>query len=103
MDDGFLLGAGVKWIRQGFRKEPYASMQQFIFGHSFSSAATSVKYRGEWIQLINKADLLFNVNVMAPDNTQNFFGLGNQTAFIKAGDFKDTTEAVLISLMCRLY
>lgn len=88
IDDGFLLGAGVKWIRKGFRKEPYANMQQFVVGHSFSSGAFSIKYNGEWLSLLNKADLLFDVNMKAPDNTQNFFGLGNQSVLNKTGDFK---------------
>lgn len=88
IDDGFLLGAGIKWIRKGFRKEPYASVQQFLFRHSFSSGAFSAKYNGEWLHLLNSADLLLNVNVLAPDNTQNFFGLGNQSVLNKTGDFK---------------
>ncbi|MFT3679855.1 MAG: BamA/TamA family outer membrane protein [Ferruginibacter sp.] len=86
-DDGFLMGAGVKWIRQGFRKQPYASTQQFVLGHSFSTTATNFRYAGEWLQLFGKTDLLLNAGVLAPDNTQNFYGLGNQTAFIKTGNF----------------
>lgn len=88
IDDGFLLGAGVRWIKQGFRKQPYASAQQFMFRYAFSSGAFSVRYGGEWVKVIGKADLLFNVNALAPDNTQNFFGLGNQTVLNKTGDFR---------------
>ncbi|HTL07734.1 MAG TPA: hypothetical protein VL307_05735, partial [Chitinophagaceae bacterium] len=27
-DDGLILGAGLRWIRQGFRKTPFASRQE---------------------------------------------------------------------------
>ncbi|MEP6746517.1 MAG: BamA/TamA family outer membrane protein [Bacteroidota bacterium] len=87
-DDGFLLGAGVKWIKQGFRKLPYASVQQFLFSHSFSTNAFKVTYKGEWIHVINKTDFTVNVNAFAPDNTQNFFGRGNATEFDKTGNYK---------------
>lgn len=88
IDDGFLLGAGVRWIKQGFRKQPYASAQQFMFRHAFSSGAFSARYSGEWFKITGRADLLLNVNALAPDNTQNFFGLGNQTVLNKTGDFR---------------
>ena len=38
---------------------------------------------------IGGADLLVHASVFAPNNTQNFFGTGNQTAFIKSGDYKE--------------
>jgi Omp85 superfamily domain/Calcineurin-like phosphoesterase len=87
-DDGVLIGAGVKWIKQGFRKLPYASMQQFLFSHSFSTDAFRFAYKGEWIHVIDKTDFTLHVNVSAPDNTQNFFGLGNASEFDKTGNYK---------------
>jgi Omp85 superfamily domain/Calcineurin-like phosphoesterase len=88
VDDGLLLGGGVRWIKQGFRKLPYASMQQFLFSHSFSTDAYKFVYKGEWIHVIDKTDFTLNVNAFAPDNTQNFFGRGNATVFDKSGDYK---------------
>lgn len=86
-DDGILIGAGIKHVHRGFRKLPYGNMQQLSFTHSFSSGAWLVKYKGEWIQAIGKADLLLNATAKAPNNTQNFFGLGNETVFDKTGDY----------------
>lgn len=88
LDDGLLLGAGVKFVNQGFRKKPYASMQQLSFKHSFSTSAFLFRFHSEWLQTAGKADLMLDVKAMAPDNTQNFFGLGNNTPFIKTGDYK---------------
>jgi hypothetical protein len=88
LDDGFLLGGGVKITQQGFRKVPYASVQQIDVAHSFSTTAFRVRYKGEWLQAIGKADLTLQANIFAPNNTKNFFGRGNETEFIKVGDFK---------------
>jgi hypothetical protein len=84
VDDGFLLGAGLKWIKQGFRKQPYASMQQFILAHSFSSDAFRATYDGEWLHLINKADLVLHANAFVP-SAQNYFGRGNASVFNQTG------------------
>ncbi len=87
-DDGFLLSGGLKWIRQGFRKQPYASVQQFLITHSFSTAAYRFSYAGEWLKAMGNADLTLNANAAAPDNTQNFFGRGNATPFLKTDGYK---------------
>ncbi|RXK85861.1 BamA/TamA family outer membrane protein [Filimonas effusa] len=87
-DDGFILGAGARFVHQeGFRKYPYASAQEILIGHSFSTTAFSVKYQGEWIHTVGKADLVLNAIVRAPNNTINFYGRGNETQFNKTGDF----------------
>ncbi len=93
-DDGFILGLGFRCTRgldyktTTFTTRHYTSFQQLTVAHSFSSQAFNVKYSSEWIHAIGKADIVIRANAFAPDNTQNFFGTGNQTAFVKAGDFK---------------
>lgn len=87
-DDGFMLGAGFRHIRQeGFRRYPYASMQQVLAGHSFSTDAFYVKYRGEWIGMDKRPDVVLNATIKAPNNTINFYGRGNESVFNKTGDF----------------
>ena len=88
LDDGFLLGGGLKITKQGFRKVPYASVQQISVAHSFSTSAYRIRYKGEWLQAIGKADITMQANVFAPNNTTNFFGRGNETEFIKVDDYK---------------
>ncbi|WP_090662493.1 BamA/TamA family outer membrane protein [Parafilimonas terrae] len=88
IDDGIILGAGFKYTHKGFRKTPWANVQQFGVGHSFSTRAFRIVYSGEWKDAVGKADLLLNGVAKAPDNTQNFFGAGNETAFDKTGDYK---------------
>jgi hypothetical protein len=88
-DDGFLLGLGFKYTKNdGFRKLPYTSTQQFMLTHAFATEAFRIKYSGEWIQALGKADFTLQALVNAPDNTMNFFGLGNQTPLVKAGNYR---------------
>jgi len=83
-DDGFLLGAGFRYTRrEGFRKEPYAMVQQLLITHSFATSAFRINYMGEWIQALGKADFTINALINAPNNTLNFFGRGNETAISK--------------------
>ncbi|MFL9482661.1 BamA/TamA family outer membrane protein [Chitinophagaceae bacterium LWZ2-11] len=85
LDDGVLFGVGLKYTHQGFRKEPYGSIQQLMITHSFSTKAYDIKYKGEFIRAVGKADLLINATAFAPNNTINFFGRGNETPINKTG------------------
>jgi hypothetical protein len=87
-DDGLLLGAGISYTHQGFRKRPYGSNQRFIIEHSFSTRAFKAVYKAEWLNAVGKADFTVDAFAFAPKNTQNFFGAGNETLFSKNGDYK---------------
>lgn len=88
-DDGIFLGAGMRFTRQkGFRQLPYSALHQIMVSHSFSTEAFRIKYGGEWIRAIGNADLIVDALIKAPDNTQNFFGRGNETEFDRTGNFK---------------
>ncbi|WP_447642731.1 MULTISPECIES: BamA/TamA family outer membrane protein [Chitinophagaceae] len=87
-DDGIFLGLGIRYTQQGgFKKSPYTSVQQIIVSHSFATQAFNVRYSGEWIQTLGKADFTLDADIKAPDNTQNFFGRGNASVFDKTGDY----------------
>ncbi|MBS1664558.1 MAG: hypothetical protein JST68_26165 [Bacteroidetes bacterium] len=88
-DDGFLLGGGFRWVRQkGFRQEPYSAMYQLMLTHSFSSDAFKLAYRSEWIRAVGSADVILQAQVNAPNNTINFFGVGNETFYPKKAGVK---------------
>lgn len=87
-DDGFLLGLGFRYTgKEGFRTKPYSQIQELMITHSFSTQAFDAKYHGEWVHAISSTDILIDANIKAPNNTINFFGLGNQTQFDKTGDY----------------
>lgn len=84
-DDGLLMGGGFRYIhREGFRKSPYTSSHQLQGMVSFKTGAFRANYKGDWIQVFNDADLTLDAKVLSP-NTQNFFGLGNQSVFDRSG------------------
>ncbi|MEO6230024.1 MAG: BamA/TamA family outer membrane protein [Ferruginibacter sp.] len=98
VDDGFVLGGGVKFIRQGFRKTPYASIQRIFIAHSFFTGAFRLNYNAEWLKAVGDADFVLSANIYAPDNTQNFFGRGNETVFNKTGNYKRFYKAAFTVL-----
>jgi hypothetical protein len=84
-DDGLFLGFSLKFIRHGFRKTPYKTMQQIAVSHALATNAYSFRYNAEFISLLGKnMDLLFAADIKAPNNTINFFGYGNNTVFDKS-------------------
>lgn len=87
-DDGFQLGLGSQYTHQGFRKYPYASLNRFMMFYSFSTSAFKINYNGEWLRVFGKTDIIANADIFAPENTQNFFGRGNETEFEKVGDYR---------------
>lgn len=85
-DDGLAVGLAFKFTNPGFRKLPYGNAQSLSFLYSFATGAFKFNYTGEWIQALGKADFLIESNIYAPSNTQNFFGLGNETFFDESQD-----------------
>ncbi|MFC3559048.1 BamA/TamA family outer membrane protein [Pedobacter jamesrossensis] len=80
-DDGLALGLSLKITNPGFRKVPYGNSQSFSFLYSFGSSALKLYYSGDWIKILGNADLTIQASAFTPSNTQNFFGVGNQTYF----------------------
>jgi len=88
-DDGFLLGLGFRYMgRDGFRKLPYSTLQEFMVSHSFATSAFRLNYYGQWMQILGKADVTLKATVNAPDNNMNFFGQGNETSLNKEGNYR---------------
>lgn len=87
IDDRVLLGLSYKIVQPGFRKLPFGSTHSFSFLHSFATEGFRFNYRSELFKAMGKADIVLQADVLAPENSQNFYGLGNETAFNKTGDF----------------
>lgn len=81
LDDGILLGAGVQWTKQGFRKKPYAAMNRLLISRALATEAMSINYDGIFTDLIGSNDLWINALSRAPDNVTNFFGAGNESIY----------------------
>jgi hypothetical protein len=77
-DDGFMFGFGLWYRRFGWRKSPYSSEQRF--GALFAAAhrAYQFRYRGLFIGVFPRIDLMINAEMKVPA-LNNFFGFGNET------------------------
>jgi hypothetical protein len=83
VDDGIFPGAHLEFIKNGFRKEPYAMRHNVVVGHALRTRSWFFKYDGEFNKAFGNSDLLLHADVRAPINVTNFFGLGNNTTFNK--------------------
>lgn len=86
LDDGLLLGLGFQYVKQGWRKEPFAARHTFLAGHAVATKAYQFRYVGEFTNAIGSTDLVLTANAKAPHNTINFFGLGNESVYDKSFD-----------------
>lgn len=78
-DDGLYLGAGLKWTKQGFRKEPFKSEQVLKGNAALLTGAFNFYYTGRFVDIWKKWDLELAADVRAPNYVTNFFGFGNET------------------------
>jgi hypothetical protein len=86
-DDGVFIGAGFRYTTQGFHKDPYKTAQTLTAEHSLSTKAYAFKYDLVATRAIGSLDLLTDAEILAPNNTVNFFGYGNESVYNK--DAKD--------------
>jgi hypothetical protein len=89
-DDGLFLGFSVKFVNQGFRKEPYKNTHQFSLDHAVATKAYNFRYVGEYIGVFGKnTDLITYLSLRAP-NITNFFGYGDESIYdkTKPGKYK---------------
>ncbi|RQO74107.1 hypothetical protein DBR43_01500 [Pedobacter sp. KBW06] len=83
IDQGVQIGLGYIIEKQGFRKEPYASKQEIWAHYSTGRKSFILDYAGDFKKAIGNNDLKVTVNMLGPNNLSNFFGLGNNTAYVK--------------------
>jgi len=86
-NDGFMLGPGFQFKKQGFKSKPYKYMHQLKAHYAFKTEGYSIDYENDYIQLIGGFDLRTNVFIHRPE-VYNFFGQGNET---------EPTESELVS------
>jgi hypothetical protein len=92
-DDGLLLGIGITAKHEGFRKLPYGNIQQLKLLSALDIKTFRIRYTGEWFNVFRNTDFVVNATAFLPKNTINFFGRGNESAFVKAGDYRSFYRA----------
>lgn len=76
--DRFFAGVGYTSVKQGWRKDPFASQHSLYANYSITQNAISAGYQGIINHLVGKWDLHLNADYDMIRWT-NFFGVGNET------------------------
>lgn len=90
-DDGVFLGPTFKYIRHGFRKEPFKSSHEFKGMYAFSTKAVNLSLYSQFMGIISdKTDLVLDAEYRGPNGTSNFFGYGVNSIYdeSKPGKFR---------------
>ncbi len=80
-DDGIFLGAGVLWEKNGFKKSPYAVRQSILANYALRTGSFNIRYHGHAVDLAGNLDMVWKVDVQAPDYVFNYFGNGNESRY----------------------
>ncbi len=85
IDDGFLLGGGFRFFKQGYKKSPYKAMHELSGKLSIGSGAFSFRYLNDMTELVGPFNLSSELFVFAPNYIRNYFGSGNETVAFNSG------------------
>jgi len=78
-DDGIFIGFHGLYKRYGFQKEPFASQHFYEVLKSLSRGGGSIKYIGDFTDVVGRWDLQFAFLWQTPLYGSNYYGLGNET------------------------
>lgn len=78
-NDGIFLGGGALYVKEGFRKEPFASSHRFTGKVATLTGAFSFNQRSIFTDPVGLFNVELNTEVLAPNFSSNYFGLGNDT------------------------
>src|SRR5690606_20955544 len=78
-DDGVFVGGGLRHVRHGFRKEPYAAMHVLKADYAPLSRGFNVHYEADFVRLVGGWNVGVVADVRDADRFRYFYGLGNET------------------------
>jgi hypothetical protein len=84
-EDGFLVGVGVFMRTFNFRKIPFSTDQKLTSLVSVSNQAYQLKYKGEFLDLVRRTDVVAEGEYVNP-TLNNFFGYGNESKKLPDAD-----------------
>jgi hypothetical protein len=76
-NDGFFIGPGFKFVKYGFKKQPYAQVHSLMANYAFGSDGLNLEYKFDFIDAIGNADLAGKLRINTPLVYQ-YFGAGNE-------------------------
>ncbi len=78
-DDGLKIGATNTYTYNGFSQNPFTQQHQFDGALYFATAGFELGYKGEFANILGKANLELAARFTSPNFSVNFFGFGNET------------------------
>ncbi len=87
-DYGFQLITDFIYQKQGFRKSPYAFRQSLVVNYGFGANSLLLNYTGDFKKVVGNNDLVINILSKGPNYQSYFFGIGNETQYVNAGEKK---------------
>jgi hypothetical protein len=83
LDQGFQFRAGYVYQKHGFRKEPYAARHELFGNYSTIRRSFMFTYLADIRKAVGSNDLSIHLLSRGPQNVNNFYGIGNETPFIR--------------------
>lgn len=78
-NDGFYLGPGFSFKKQGFKKQPYHSLHRIKMHYAFLIEGFAIDYENRFTDIIGDIDLESKLFIHQPE-VYDFFGQGNETS-----------------------
>ncbi|NND71490.1 MAG: hypothetical protein HKN43_07915 [Rhodothermales bacterium] len=78
-DDGVFVGGGLMFVKNGFRKTPFARSRKIIGNISGRTGAFNIQYESVRTDVSGVWDAVFHTYVSSPATIRNFYGFGNDT------------------------
>ncbi len=78
-DDGLNIGFTNTYTYNAFKQNPFTSQHSFSAGFYFATSGFDLGYKGEFAQVLGKANLELSAKFTSPNFSINFFGFGNDT------------------------
>jgi predicted phosphodiesterase len=82
-DDGVFIGAKKIITFNNFRQTPFSHKHIIKADYYISNNGFDLSYGGEYSNVFNNMNILFDLNYTSPNYATNFFGFGNETVNIE--------------------
>ncbi|MBT1701723.1 BamA/TamA family outer membrane protein [Chryseosolibacter indicus] len=80
-DEGLFIGGGFIFIKNGFRKLPFATRHLVLASVAPQTFSFNFRYAVKFTELLGKWNLEVDANLRSPNYVNNFFGFGNESKF----------------------
>ncbi len=78
-DDGFKFGVATTFTNFGFERNPFTSQHKISGAYYVATSGYELNYSGEFANIFNNTNLLFESSFNSPNYATNFFGFGNNS------------------------